>query len=410
MACSKINNSGNRLHGRRVLPSLVLLLTTMVFGISCTFVIPSPQAQHTMRGSLAKSHFAGLASPNMMEQHGEVGHGHRDGVAMKSAGVVHKVLAAMGAGMVASVVSATLAAVTEPIMNRVLVKRMTVKQAISEMSPAMAIAFFRTTIATNLLKFPLFEAVSMFLSLLPNMNSVVRGLIVGFIFTTATLPITNFRYRMSIQTPVNEALKPSVLYQAYLPTVVRDMIYAIGRNIFTALFLASFVGVSPSSPILMFPVVIGACVVSAPLNEVRGFLLQSGPKKLSFKEFFKPVNFLRSTSLGALNMGISVATGYYLTPIVANVIATVNSALNTGSLWALLAVVISLDLGAALIASGMSKKVFTRRIDVNKDQIQENADNIEMLLTKMRELEAENKSLSAKVASIGTATSSEADS
>jgi len=402
MACSTINNSGSRLHGRRVLPGLVLLLTTMIFGISHTFIIPSARAHRTTRVSLAKSHFAGLPSLNMIEQHGGVGHGHRDGVAMQAVGIVPKVLQAMSAGMVASVVSAALAAFTEPIMNRVLVKRMTVKQAISEMSPAMAIAFFRTTIATNLLKFPLFEAVSMFLSLLPNMNSVVRGLIVGFIFTTATLPITNFRYRMSIQTPVNEALKPSVLYQAYLPTVVRDMIYAIGRNIFTALFLASFVGVSPSSPILMFPVVIGACVVSAPLNEVRGFLLQSGSKKLSFKEFFKPVNFIRSTSLGALNMGISVATGYYLTPIVANVIATVNSALNTGSLWALLAVVISLDLGAALIASGMSKKVFTRRIDVNKDQIQENADNIEMLLTKMRELEAENKSLTAKVASIGT--------
>merc|ERR1719188_1134677 len=97
----------------------------------------------------------------------------------------------------------------------------------------MVSAFFRTTISTNLLKFPLFEAVSMFLSLLPNMNNVVRGLIVGFIFTTATLPITNFRYRMSIQTPVKEAMNPKLLYQAYPATVVRDMVYAIGRNMLT---------------------------------------------------------------------------------------------------------------------------------------------------------------------------------
>merc|ERR1719188_480091 len=218
----------------------------------------------------------------------------------------------------------------------------------------MVSAFFRTTISTNLLKFPLFEAVSMFLSLLPNMNNVVRGLIVGFIFTTATLPVTNFRYRMSIQTPVADAMKPGALFQAYLPTVVRDMIYAIGRNMLTVLFLAKFTGLTPGSPLLMFPVVIGACVVSAPLNEVRGFLLQSGSQKLSFGEFFKPVNFIRSTSLGALNMGISVATGYYLTPIVASVVMAVRGALDAGKLWALVGVVASLDIGGVLLAQGFS--------------------------------------------------------
>merc|ERR1712176_1735997 len=184
------------------------------------------------------------------------------------------------------------------------VKRMTVKQALSEMSPNMVFAFFRTTISTNLLKFPLFEALSMFLMLLPNMSNSVRGLIVGFIFTTATLPITNFRYRMSIQTPVAEALKPGVLYQAYLPTVVRDMGYGISRNLLTSIITMNYVGLAPSSPKLMFPVVIGACVLSAPFNEIRGFLLQSGSNKLAFKDFFKPSSFVRSTSLGALNMGL----------------------------------------------------------------------------------------------------------
>merc|ERR1719362_2286002 len=118
----------------------------------------------------------------MTEQQGA--RANSDAVAMQASGVAVKVIQAMSAGMVASVVSAILAAFTEPIMNRVLVKRMTLKEALAEMSPALVLSFFRTTISTNLLKFPLFEAVSMFLSLLPNMNNIVRGLIVGFIFTT----------------------------------------------------------------------------------------------------------------------------------------------------------------------------------------------------------------------------------
>merc|ERR1719222_205103 len=245
--------------------------------------------------------------------------------------------------MVASVVSAALAALTEPVMNRVLVKRMTVKQALSEMSPSMAFAFFRTTISTNLLKFPLFEAVSMFLSLLPNMNNVVRGLIVGFIFTTATLPITNFRYRMSIQTPVAEALNPAVLYQAYVPTVIRDMVYAMARGALTGVLLAKFAGLSATSPAMLFAVVLGSCIISAPFNEIRGYLLQSSGRKLTFGEFFKPINFVRSTSLGALNQAIALATGYYLTPIVAKVVIGINSALDTGSWKAFIAVVAALD-------------------------------------------------------------------
>merc|ERR1711972_1283312 len=116
-----------------------------------------------------------------------------------------------------------------------------------------------------------------------------------------------------------EALNPKLLYQAYPATVARDMVYAIARNILTVVFLSKFTGLSPASAALMFPVVIGACVLSAPFNEVRGFLLQKGSKNaLSFSEFFKPANFVRSTVLGALNMGVSVATGYYLTPIVSS--------------------------------------------------------------------------------------------
>jgi len=324
---------------------------------------------------------------------------------MSDGSIGAKVLGAMSAGLVASVVSAMLGACTEPIMNRVLVKRMSIKDAVAQMTPAMILSFFTTTMSTNLLKFPLFEAVSMFLSLLPNMSNVVRGLVVGFIFTTATLPITNFRYRMSIQTPVQEALNPKLLYQAYPATVVRDMVYAIGRNVLTVLFLSKFTGLAPGSAALMFPVVIGACVLSAPFNEVRGYLLQSGSKNsLSFGEFFKPANFVRSTSLGALNMGVSVATGYYLTPLVTAHVGAFYAALEAGKPIALMKLVIAVDAVGIIVARSFSKKVFTRAIDANKENISVNQENIGELMKRMDALEATNKRLSDKVVSLGGTT------
>eukprot|EP00441_Pelagodinium_beii_P026010 CAMPEP_0197653320 /NCGR_PEP_ID=MMETSP1338-20131121/35018_1 /TAXON_ID=43686 ORGANISM="Pelagodinium beii, Strain RCC1491" /NCGR_SAMPLE_ID=MMETSP1338 /ASSEMBLY_ACC=CAM_ASM_000754 /LENGTH=360 /DNA_ID=CAMNT_0043228377 /DNA_START=180 /DNA_END=1262 /DNA_ORIENTATION=+ len=337
--------------------------------------------------------------------------GRETHTAMAGVGVGAKVLQAVSAGSVAAVVSAMLAAVTEPIMNRVLVKRMSIKAAIGEMTPKLVLSFFATTISTNLLKFPLFEAVAMFLSLLPNMSNVVRGLIAGFIFTTATLPITNFRYRMSIQTPMEEALKPSNLYQAYLPTVVRDMAYASARNLLAALMMGTFVGMNPGSPQMMFPVVIGACVISAPFNEVRGFLLQSGAKKLKFSEFFKPASFARSTILGAVNMGVSVSVGYFLTPIVGRYVTKLQGALDSGSWVALLGLVAALDLMMVLVAKGFSSKVYSRAIDANKglaggvesnaDAIQNNSDKIAEILERMKALESENQKLSTKVVSLG---------
>jgi len=158
----------------------------------------------------------------------------------------------------------------------------------------------------------------------------------------------------------------------------------------------------------MFPVVIGACVLSAPFNEIRGFLLQSGSKKLSFGEFFKPINFLRSTSLGALNMGVSVATGYYLTPIVARMVTRINSAVDSGNPMALIGIVLSLDLVGWLLASSMSKKVWSRAskeakedVAANQEQIAENKGNIEELMERMAAMEAANQKLSSKVVELG---------
>merc|ERR1719433_1116429 len=223
--------------------------------------------------------------------------------------ITAKVINAMGAGAVASVIQAALSAVGEPIVNRVLVKRMKIMEAINDVSPAMMLDFFKTTLTTNFLKFPFFEAINAFCAALPIPPSV-RGIFTGFVFTTATLPVTNYRYRKSMQLEVNWGN----IYEAYFPTVIRDIVYGICRNYCTIWTLKAFPGWKIYDPQVLFIVVILGCLGSAPFNEWRGYLLQSKGQELSFKEFFKPSNFVRSTSLGALKQGLALAVGYWMAP------------------------------------------------------------------------------------------------
>jgi len=254
--------------------------------------------------------------------------------------------------------------------------------------------------STNLLKFPLFEAVSMFMRFMPNCNNLVKGLVVGFVFTTSTLPITNFRYRMSIQTPVADAIKPGVLYQAYLPTVVRDMVYAIARYALTAALLLRFTQLTPSSPAMLFSVVLGGCIISAPFNEIRGFLLQSAGKKMTFSEFFKPANFVRSTSLGALNQAIAVATGYWLTPIVARYAKRAHDAVESGEPIAFFGVILSLDVAFWLFSRAFSQSAGRSRRNDDVDglsQVKTNTGDIAALEKRMQEVESLAEAKSAEV-------------
>jgi hypothetical protein len=220
-----------------------------------------------------------------------------------------KVIHAMGAGAVASVIQAALSAVGEPIINRVLVKRMKVMEAIKDVKPSMMLSFFKTTLITNFLKFPFFEGINALCAHLP-ISAHVRGFITGLVFTSATLPVTNYRYRKSMQLPVNWAN----IYEAYPPTVIRDIFYGIVRNWCTIGCLAINPSWKATSPTVLFIVVILACIGSAPFNEWRGYLLQSKGQELTFKEFFKPSNFIRSTSLGAFKQGLSLAVGYWCAP------------------------------------------------------------------------------------------------
>ncbi|CAE8732337.1 unnamed protein product [Polarella glacialis] len=64
----------------------------------------------------------------------------------------------------------------------------------------------------------------------------------------------------------------------------------------------------------MFTTVIFACVLSAPGNELRGYCLQPPNRALPFGEFFKPDKFVRSTSVGALIMAVSLGVGTLATP------------------------------------------------------------------------------------------------
>lgn len=200
--------------------------------------------------------------------------------------VVSRVIGAASQGAVGAVVGALLSAVTEPVVNRVLVKRIPLQQAIEEIKWADIQKFFQTTLPTNFIKFPFFEVVNLLMTLIP-VSPSMRGTVTGVVFTSTTLPITNYRYRKSMGMEVDV----KDLYQAYLPTVLRDVVYGIVRNQVTSSLInrnPDFAKTTPGRFVNMFCTVLASCVISAPGNEYRGYCLQPKGKELPFLEFFKP--------------------------------------------------------------------------------------------------------------------------
>eukprot|EP00928_Gymnodinium_smaydae_P070446 TRINITY_DN5427_c0_g5_i1.p1 TRINITY_DN5427_c0_g5~~TRINITY_DN5427_c0_g5_i1.p1 ORF type:complete len:311 (-),score=85.77 TRINITY_DN5427_c0_g5_i1:112-969(-) len=223
-----------------------------------------------------------------------------------------KVIGAASQGAVGAVVAASLSSVTEPIVNRVLVNRVPLTQAIQELDPKKIVEFMKTTMTTNFIKFPFFEATNVIMSSV-EIPDALRGTVTGAVFCTTTLPITNYRFRKSMNLPVN----PKDLYQAYLPTVLRDVLYGIVRN----KTMAYMISLDPKRAntnlwrfINMFVTVMVSCVLSAPGNELRGYCLQPPAKRLPFGEFFKPDKFVRSTTVGGLIMSVSLGVGTLATP------------------------------------------------------------------------------------------------
>jgi len=241
-----------------------------------------------------------------------------------------RVIGAASQGAVGAVVAAALSSVTEPVVNRVLVKRMPLQEAIAEMDAEQITKFFQTVLPTNFIKFPFFEAINVIMSTV-SIPPAIRGTVTGAVFCTATLPITNYRFRKSMNLPIN----PKDLYQAYLPTVLRDIIYGIVRNKVFAARLAANPEYSKTNAgrfLNMFITVIASCVISAPGNELRGFMLHPANKRQSFGEFFQPQKFVRSTSIGAMIMGIALGFGAIATPKVEAYTASIRKLLASNPL------------------------------------------------------------------------------
>jgi len=254
---------------------------------------------------------------------------------MAEASFATKVIGAASQGAVGAFVGASLSAVTEPVVNEVLVKRKPVMIAISEHSLEKIMKFFSTTISTNFIKFPFFEVVNMIMNSF-TVPAAVRGTVTGFVFTSATLPITNYRFKKSMNLPVGGFLD---LYQAYLPTVGRDVLYGVARNKMMAWMTASnpdLMKTPAGRAKAMFATVLFSCAISAPGNEYRGFVLQPKGKEKPFFEFFDPIKTIRSTTIGGLIMATSLGMGAYCTPFVEAYVAKLREAARKDPLGAIL--------------------------------------------------------------------------
>mmetsp|Transcript_5721 Transcript_5721/g.13016 ORF Transcript_5721/g.13016 Transcript_5721/m.13016 type:complete len:287 (-) Transcript_5721:280-1140(-) len=251
-----------------------------------------------------------------------------------------RVIGAASQGAVGAVVAASLSAVTEPVVNNILVNRVPVMQAFAELDINKVQSFLKTTMATNFIKFPFFEATNVIMTGV-ELPPTLRGAVTGTVFCTATLPITNYRFRKSMGLEIT----PSSLYQAYPATVLRDILYGIIRNKVMTLMIGlnpQRAGTNMGRFTNMFATVIAACVLSAPGNELRGYCLQPANKRLAFGDFFKPSKFVRSTSVGALIMAVSLGVGTLATPQVEKLVGNVRDYLKKHPVGYLLIVLFAL--------------------------------------------------------------------
>jgi hypothetical protein len=271
---------------------------------------------------------------------------------MAEASFATKVVGAASQGAVGAFVGASLAAVTEPVVNAILVKRKPVMLAISEHSWKDICAYFGITVPTNFIKFPFFEVVNLIMNSF-TVPAAVRGTVTGLVFTTATLPITNYRFKKSMKQEITSA---GDLYQAYAPTAMRDVIYGIARNKMMAWMLAANpkLMASPGGRAkAMFATVMFSCALSAPGNEYRGYVLQPKDKRKPFMEFFDPVKTLRSTLIGGLIMSTSLSVGAYSTPFVESFVSRAKEAASgQDPLGALLIVLLIISRLASSMSGG----------------------------------------------------------
>ncbi|CAE7802819.1 Tret1, partial [Symbiodinium sp. CCMP2456] len=228
--------------------------------------------------------------------------------AVADVGTWHRVGRQACVGAMGAVVAALLQAFSEPVLNRVAVKRLRVLDAIREVRLIDILRFFRTVLATNLLKFPFFEAVTALSSTWTSVPVPLQGVVASVMYTSATLPVANYRYIKSLQLKV----KFKKLYQAYFPTLLRDIIYGVTRTALIRKFHAPAVSSPAGDAWIMFLSVGLSCLASAPGNELRAYRLQPKKTRLPPAQFFELQPFLRSAVLGALIPATAIASGQFL--------------------------------------------------------------------------------------------------
>jgi hypothetical protein len=144
-----------------------------------------------------------------------------------------------------------------------------------------------------------------------DLSPTARGALTGAIFCSLTLPITNYRFRKSLNLPIELRL----LYQAYLPTVLRDIIYGTVRTLVNDEIKRrhpTIFNTTSGKFIATALAVLISCLVSAPANEIRAYTLQDPKKKKTVQEFFQPEKFIRSTSIGGMIMAIAMGVSFLL--------------------------------------------------------------------------------------------------
>ena len=240
--------------------------------------------------------------------------------------LVDSVVTAASQGAAGALIGALLASVTDPITNRLLVKRMTLSQALADVEISQCVKYFQTTLPTNFIKFPIFEILNELIKKV-EIPDAFKGVVTGAIFTTATLPLTNYRFSKSIGEEIS--IDSPKLWKAYLPTVARDIIYANARTALANEIAKRYPDLSKSTSgrvTAMFLAVVGACLISSPGNEWRGYVLQPMDKKKPIAEFFQLERYLRSTIIGAVVMGVSLGVATVITPTVQSAIPKLKDA------------------------------------------------------------------------------------
>merc|ERR1719284_1059921 len=106
----------------------------------------------------------------------------------------------------------------------------------------MMLDFFKTTLSVGLVRVPFYEA-AMALAMAFPVSPYVRGSLVGFIYTSMLLPVTNLRAARSLQTD----FRKGDMYAAFLPTVARDMVSGVARSRLTT-FAVETLGWRPAAP------------------------------------------------------------------------------------------------------------------------------------------------------------------